>query len=227
MNLDHGHWHGAIRDHLLHSAEVKRLAAEACAGDISKTATLLVDCLRSGGKILLCGNGGSAADCQHVAAEFTNLLRQEFARPALAAIALTTDTSFLTANANDFGFEVVFARQVEALGQPGDVLIAISTSGNSPNVVRATSRARQLGLHTVALTGHTGGRLADLAEVLIQVPSNNVQHIQETHIAIGHILCLLAECALFETDHLNVERDSIATHRLGQARINQAKEKLS
>jgi D-sedoheptulose 7-phosphate isomerase len=124
-------------------------------------------------------------------------LRQDFVRPALAAIALTTDTSFLTANANDFGFEGVFARQVEALGRRGDVLMGISTSGNSPNVLRAVARAHQVGLHTVALTGSTGGKLAALAEVTVRVPSTSVQHIQETHIAIGHILCLLVEETLF------------------------------
>lgn len=145
MSPEHGHWHDAIRDHLLRSAEVKRLTAEACAAEIRKAVMLLVDCLRGGGKILLCGNGGSAADCQHIAAEFTNVLRQDFIRPALAAIALITDTSFLTAHANDFGFEGVFARQVEALGRPGDVMIGISTSGNSANVLQAISRAQQRG----------------------------------------------------------------------------------
>lgn len=197
MHPDHGHWPGIIQRHLWHSAEVKRLAAEACSADIAKAAVLLVDCLQRGGKLLLCGNGGSAADCQHIAAEFVSVLRQDFVRPALAALALTTDTSFLTANANDFGFEGVFARQVEALGHPGDVLIGISTSGNSPNVLRAVAQAQQAGLRTVALTGVTGGKLAGLAEVTVRVPSTDVQHIQETHITIGHILCLLAEETLF------------------------------
>lgn len=203
MTPDDAYWCGTIRSHLLRSAEVKRLAAEACTPDIAKTAILLTDCLRQGGKILLCGNGGSAADCQHIAAEFVSVMRQDFVRPALAALALTTDTSFLTANANDFGFERVFARQVEALGRPSDVLIGISTSGNSLNVVWAVSRARQLKLHTVALTGDAGGKLADEAEVVIRVPSNNVQHIQEAHIAIGHILCLLVEEALFSGERAN------------------------
>jgi len=197
MDRNDGRWHNVIRDHLTHSAEVKRSAAEVCAADIAKAAALMVDCLRRGSKILLCGNGGSAADCQHIAAEFTSALSQDFVRPALAAIALTTDTSFLTANANDFGFEGTFARQVEALGRPGDVLIGISTSGNSTNVVRAISLAREFGLHTVAFTGATGGQLAGLAEVVIRIPSNNPQHIQETHIAIGHIICTLVEHALF------------------------------
>ena len=192
-----GRWHSVIGDHLLRSAEVKRLAVEACGPDIEKAGILLVDCLRQGHKILLCGNGGSAADCQHIAAEFVNVLRQDFMRSPLAAIALTTDTSFLTAHANDFGFEGVYARQVEAIGQPKDVLIGISTSGNSLNVVQALSRARQLGLHTVALTGDNSNKLADIAEVVVRVPSNNTQHIQETHIAIGHILCLLVEEMLF------------------------------
>jgi D-sedoheptulose 7-phosphate isomerase len=189
--------HERARAHLLASAEVKRRIAESCLEEIVAAAEMIAQALRAGGKVMLCGNGGSAADCQHIAAEFMNLLRQDFQRTALAAIALTTDTSFLTANANDFGFEGVFARQVEALGRPGDVLIGISTSGNSPNVLQAISRAQQLGLQTVALTGSTGGKLASLAEVVIRVPSNSVQHIQEAHIAVGHILCDLVERSIF------------------------------
>jgi D-sedoheptulose 7-phosphate isomerase len=197
MNSANGRWHSVISDHLLNSAEVKRKTIEACAANIEKAALLLGDSLRAGGKILLCGNGGSAADCQHIAAEFTSILRQDFVRPALAAIALTTDTSFLTASANDFGFEGIFSRQVEALGRTGDVLVGISTSGDSPNVVRAISRAVELGLRTVALTGATGGKLLHLAEVVVGVPSNKVQHIQEAHISIGHILCEIVERSIF------------------------------
>ncbi len=181
-----------IRDHLLRSAEVKRLAVEACAGDIARGAALLAACLGDGGKILLCGNGGSAADCQHLAGEFVSCLTQDFTRPGLAAIALTTDTSMLTAYANDFGFEGIFARQVQALGRPGDALIAISTSGGSRNVVAAAAGARAAGLRVVALTG-TGGALTELADVAIRVPSDHTQHIQEAHLAIEHLLCHLVE----------------------------------
>jgi D-sedoheptulose 7-phosphate isomerase len=190
-------WKDAIRDHLLDSAAVKRSAAVICTDDIAAAAVLILECFRSSGKILLCGNGGSAADCQHIAAELTSALSKSWLRPAIPAIALTTDTSFLTANANDFGFEGVFARQVEALGRPGDVLIGISTSGNSPNVVRAIRIARELGLGTVAMTGGTGGMLGSNAEVVIRVPSDNTSHIQEAHIAIGHAVCALVEMAMF------------------------------
>lgn len=186
-----------IRAYLERSAEVKRAAATACAGDIARAAELLIVCYRAGGKVLFCGNGGSAADCQHLAAELVNVLSHDRPRPPLAAIALTTDTSFLTANANDVGFEHVFERQVEALGRPGDVLVAISTSGNSANVVRALERARVQGLGTVALTGADGGRAAGVADVAVRVPSDETQQIQETHIAIGHIICALVEQAQF------------------------------
>ena len=186
-----------IREHLVQSAATKQRAASECADAIAAAATMMAESLRRGGRVLLCGNGGSAADCQHIAAEFTSVLTQEFQRPALSAIALTTDTSFLTANANDFGFEGVFARHVEALGRTGDVLIAISTSGNSRNVLRAVARARELGLKTIALTG-TKGELSNIADIAIRVPSEKTSYIQETHIAVGHILCELVEMKLFE-----------------------------
>lgn len=185
------------RRHLLSSADVKRAAADQCSASIAEAAQLVTECLRAGGKLLLCGNGGSAADAQHIAAEFVSVLSQDFPRPALAAIALTTDTSFLTANANDFGFENVFARQVEALGRPGDVLIGISTSGRSANVIRAVERARALRMKTVAFTGRDGRDLAAAADVAVCAPSDSVQHIQETHIALGHVLCALVEQSLF------------------------------
>ena len=186
-----------IREHLLRSAEVKQSLAERCAAEIEEAANLMTDSLQRGGKILLCGNGGSAADCQHIAAEFTSVLSKDFLRPAMAAIALTTDTSFLTANANDFGFEGIFSRQVEALGRPGDLLVGISTSGNSSNVIRAVIRATELGLRTVVFTGGTGGQLARMADVVIKVPSSSTSHIQESHIAIGHVICLVVEQAMF------------------------------
>jgi phosphoheptose isomerase len=160
-------------------------------------AGLIADAFRSGGKVLLCGNGGSAADCQHVAAEFVSILRRDFERPGLPAIALTTDTSFLTAYANDFGYEGVFARQVEALGKAGDLLVGISTSGNSPNVIRAVESALRIGMRTIALTG-LGGRLPAMADVAVSVPSADTQHIQEAHLAIEHIICELVERHLFQ-----------------------------
>jgi D-sedoheptulose 7-phosphate isomerase len=185
------------RRHLLQSIEVKQVVAEKCTADISRAATILIETLDSGGKILLCGNGGSAADCQHISAEFTSVLSQDFVRPGLAAIALTTDTSFITANANDFGFEGIFERQVQALGREGDVVVGISTSGNSKNVLCALKYAREHNIKTVALTGASGGQMADIADVTVKVPSNDTQMIQESHISIGHILCALVELGLF------------------------------
>ncbi len=186
-----------VRTYLEATAETARRTAEACAEDVVRAAELLVETLRSGGKVLLCGNGGSAADSQHLAAEFVSALTRERVRPAMPALALTTDTSILTAVANDFGFEGVFARQVEALGRPGDVLVGISTSGRSPDVLRAVEVARARGLRTVGLTGADGGELADLVDVAIRVPSAETSHIQECHIAIGQLLAFLAEDALY------------------------------
>ena len=185
-----------IANHLLDSAEVKRQTAAKCAESIAKAADLIAGCFLSGDKVLLCGNGGSAADCQHMAAEFVSRFSKDLDRRALPAIALTTDTSFLTGFGNDFGFEGIFGRQVEALGSPGDVLIAISTSGNSPNVIRAVEAARKGSMITIALTGN-GGRLSAIAEVPITVPSTDTQYIQEAHLAVEHIMCELVEFILF------------------------------
>jgi D-sedoheptulose 7-phosphate isomerase len=189
-------WKQKIQAHLLASAEVKRQVAEQCRDALLAAADLITEAFRSGGKLLLCGNGGSAADCQHVAGEFVSRLTMDFARPGLPAIALTTDSSFLTAYANDFDFEGVFARQVQALGRPGDVLVGISTSGNSANVVRAVETAKANNLRTVVLTGR-GGRLKEMADVAITVPSTHTQHIQEAHLAVEHILCHIVERELF------------------------------
>ncbi len=185
-----------VTSRLLTSAELKRQVAEQCMEDILLAAIVMAESLRSGGKILLCGNGGSAADCQHIAAELVNWLTKDFIRPGLAAIALTTDTSFLTAHANDCGFEGIFARQVQAIGKSNDVLIGISTSGNSANVMQAVLFAQSIGMKAIVLTG-SGGKLAEVADVTIAVPSTNTQHIQESHLAIEHILCELVECHLF------------------------------
>ena len=179
--------------------------AERCVDSILAAADLIAETFRSGGKVLLCGNGGSAADCQHMAAEFVNRLTKDFERPGLPAIALTTDTSFLTAFANDCGFEGVFERQVQVLGKPGDALIGISTSGNSTNVIRAVEAARAADMQTIVLMGNNG-RLAEMANVAISVPSANTQYIQEAHLAIEHILCGLVECSLFgEGDNRELE----------------------
>ena len=183
--------------HLRDSAAVKQHTAEICTASILAAAEVIAESFRTSGKLLLCGNGGSAADCQHLATEFTSRLSTDFVRPALPAIALTTDTSFITAYANDFDFGGVFARQVEALGKAGDVLLGISTSGNSKNVIRAVETAKAMGLKSIALTGASGGRLKDLADVAICIPSDNTQHIQEAHLAVEHILCQLVERALF------------------------------
>ena len=182
-----------INEILLHSAEVKRLTAAQCSELALSAARMIAGSLAEGGKLMLCGTGGSAGDSQHLAAEFVATLNHKNPRPGLAALALTTDTSFLTAYANDFGFEGVFSRQVEALGCEGDVLIGISTSGNSANVVAACEAARAKGIHVIALTGDGGGKLADLADILIAVPSDVTMHIQESHIALGHVITLAVE----------------------------------
>lgn len=147
--------------------------------------------LATGNKILFCGNGGSAADSQHIAAELIGRFQKE--RRSLAAIALTTDTSILTAVGNDYGFEDLFSRQVEGLGRSGDILIGISTSGNSKNVVKAVEAARNVGMHTFAFTGESGGKLAELCDLTFAVPSKVTARIQEMHILAGHILCELVE----------------------------------
>ena len=180
----------------LHEAAAVTEAMSARAAEIARAASLVTESFQRGGKLLLCGNGGSAADCQHVAAEFVGRLTKEVARPALPAIALTTDTSYLTACANDFGFDGVFARQIEALGRAGDVLLAISTSGSSRNVLAAADAARRNGIAVIALVG-TDGPLAAAADVAIQVPSRDTQLIQQVHLAVEHLICQLVEQALY------------------------------
>ena len=189
MNLD------LISRHLLGSMSVKKdiLEDTELLMNIQKAATLIAGRMKNGKKLMICGNGGSAADAQHIAAELTSVLSMDVPRPGFAAISLATDTSFLTANANDYGFEGIFERQVQALGQDLDVLLGISTSGNSMNVLKAFEYARGHGITPIALTGGTGGRIVDYAEITIMVPCNKVQHIQEAHITIGHIICELIE----------------------------------
>jgi len=151
--------------------------------------------LRNGHKLLVAGNGGSAADAQHVVAEFVSRLVED--RPAMRAVALTTDSSILTGIGNDYGYERVFARQIEALGQPGDVFMAISTSGNSPNIIRALELARSTEMLTIGLTGEHGGQMLGLCDYCLRMPSAVTMNIQEAHLAIEHIFCLLVEKIYF------------------------------
>lgn len=174
------------------AANLQRLAG--LAPTIDTAAQTMTHALRRGNKILFCGNGGSAADSQHLAAELQGRFLRE--RKPLAAIALTTDTSVLTAIGNDYGYEQVFARQLGGLGSSGDVLVAISTSGNSINVVEAAHTARRKAIHVIALTGASGGALADHADIALKVPANRTDLIQEMHIVTGHILCGLVEEAI-------------------------------
>ncbi len=165
-------------------------------GAIEASAQRIVGCLRAGGKLLLCGNGGSAADAQHIAAELVG--RYVAARGGLPAVALTTDTSALTAIANDFGYTQVFARQVQALARAGDVLVAISTSGNSANVIEAVQMARSLGVHTIGLLGGSGGKLLASTDEALIVPTAETARVQECHILIGHIWCQAVDDAFAE-----------------------------
>jgi D-sedoheptulose 7-phosphate isomerase len=176
-----------VKERLLNNAEV--------VSRVAKVSEILVDALGQGTTALLFGNGGSAADAQHIAAEFVG--RFAFDRPALPALALSVNTSCVTAIGNDYGFDRVFSRQIEALARPGDVAIGISTSGNSPNVIRALSVARERGLHTIAFTGCTGGKLKSEVDYCICVPSTETPRIQECHILIGHIISELVEQTIF------------------------------
>ena len=190
-------WEEFAVKHLETSIEVKRQVIDQCVGTLTTAALSTAAALRDGGKLLICGNGGSAADSQHLAAEFISTLSMDYQRPAIPAIALTTDSSILTAFANDFGFDGVFARQIEALGRPGDVLLGISTSGNSEVVNLAVGKAKGLGMTTIGLTGREGGKLAKLVDFAIVVPSPTTQHIQESHIALYHIFVAIIERTLY------------------------------
>jgi D-sedoheptulose 7-phosphate isomerase len=179
-----------IQQQFFDSADLKYAAAEMLSKPIADGVSALVGCITSGGKVLACGNGGSASDAQHFAAEFVGRFERE--RPGLAAIALTTDSSIITAIGNDYAFEVIFAKQVQALGMPGDVLVAISTSGNSANVVAAVQAAHAKEMTIIALTGHSGGRMRELlldTDVHICVPHERTARIQEVHILALHCLC--------------------------------------
>jgi phosphoheptose isomerase len=184
-----------ITAYLEASIAVQERVADSCAAQILAVSEVVAASVKSGNKVLLCGNGGSAADCQHIAAELVSRLSRNVERPAMAAIALTTDTSFLTAYGNDYGFGGVFERQVEALGRSGDVLITISTSGRSENVRRAARTAKAKDIVTVALCG--GGPLADEVDYAVVIPETDTQRVQEALLPVEHLVCMLVEQAVF------------------------------
>jgi D-sedoheptulose 7-phosphate isomerase len=186
------HW---IRDSLEAAGKTLRRTADSCETEIARAAAAVVESLNRGGKVLLCGNGGSAADAQHMATEMT--VKMGKVRSPMAAIALTTNSSLLTAQANDLGFDTVFSRQIESLGRTGDVLIAISTSGMSPNILSGVASAKAMGIKVIGLAGCGGGKLAPMCDIPIVVPSSEVQHVQEVHIAVCHLICEFAETTLF------------------------------
>jgi D-sedoheptulose 7-phosphate isomerase len=188
-----------IRNHLAANIEMTQKIVESCTADILEITEQIIQVLRDGKKVLLCGNGGSAADAQHIAAEL--VCRFQMNRHALPAIALTTDTSILTAVGNDFGFETLFVRQVEALGREGDILIGLSTSGSSKNVALAVHRAKQMGLITIAFVGQNPGHVSESADLVLSIPSEITARIQEGHATVGHIICDLVEKELFEKEN--------------------------
>ena len=187
-----------ISSSLEQSVKAQQDFAAAGSDRIVQLVEWLIETFRGGGKLLIFGNGGSAADAQHMAAEFVN--RFKISRRPLPAIALTTDSSVLTSIGNDFGYDLVFVKQIEALGKPGDLVLAISTSGTSPNVVKAVETAKKIGIRTVALTGGTirpGGELGPLVDLLLNVPADSTPHIQETHLWVEHMVCELVEREMF------------------------------
>jgi len=185
-----------IKQQLIESIGVKQRAIETLVDPISEAASLFIETLRSGHVIFLAGNGGSAADAQHIAGELVGRFLKE--RKAFPAVSLATDTSILTALANDYGVEKMFSRQLEALGKDGDLFVAISTSGNSKNILSAVMQAKSIGMRTIALTGNDGGKLKEMVDLAVVAPSESTPRIQELHITIGHIICGLAENTLLE-----------------------------
>ncbi len=177
-----------IKDYLNLSAEAKINTAAQCAEDAAYAASIIAEKLKNDGTLFLCGNGGSAGDAQHIAAEFMATLDSNRPRQGLKAIALTTDTSFITAYSNDFSFDDIFARQIKTLATENDVIIAISTSGNSKNILKAVQAAQIIGASIITMTGEDGGSIAPIANVAIKVPSKRTSFIQECHIAIGHAI---------------------------------------
>jgi D-sedoheptulose 7-phosphate isomerase len=187
-----------ISEELEASAETKKQTIEACTEYILKSVDLILGSIRNRGKLMICGNGGSAADAQHLATELVIRLCHDIERPGLPSLALTTDTSILTAGGNDIGFDNIFARQVEALSNPEDVLLAITTSGNSTNILKALEMAKEKSIKSIGFLGGTGGKCKDEVTIPIIIPSSNTQRIQETHITLGHIIIEIVERDLFE-----------------------------
>ena len=187
-----------IKSWITESAGVKQamLADDKLLSRLEQVSNLFIKCFQKSGKVLFCGNGGSAADAQHIAAELSG--RYKLDRKPLFAEALHVNSSFMTAVANDYAYDEVYARMVEAAGRTGDILVAISTSGNSSNVIKAIQRAKGAGMTVVGMTGSTGGEMKDLCDVLLNVPSTNTPRIQEAHILMGHIICELTEKGLFD-----------------------------
>mgnify|MGYP000468807805 CR=1 FL=1 len=182
-----------IKDSIHSSIQTKISLLDICVDSIKETGLILSESIKNGGKILFCGNGGSAADSQHLAAELVIRYRSSFNRPAIPGIALTVDPSIMTAGGNDIGFDNIFAREVEAYGKPEDVLVGISTSGNSENVLRAAKKAKEIGMKVIGLLGCGGGKIAEFCDSSVIVPSNVTARIQESHILIGHIWCEMIE----------------------------------
>jgi len=196
MRISNNLYRKKTEKHLLESIKVTQLTSKTSVDTILTASKLIANTFLSGNKVLLCGNGGSAADCQHIAAELISALDKNISRPSLPAIALTTDSSVMTSYSNDFGFDGVYERQVQGLGQKNDLLIGISTSGNSKNIIRAIKAAKNKKMKTLALTGNTG-KLLKIADLSIRIPSKNTQHIQESLLVVEHILCKNVEHFLY------------------------------
>ena len=187
----------AIGKEIQESIAVTSQLAQSCASQVVEAAQIIIECLRSNRKLIAFGNGGSAAEAQHLTAELVGRYRTD--RQPLAALALTSESASITAISNDYGFDQVFSRQLQALATPGDVAVAISTSGNSPNIVAALQSANRLGLQTIGMTGKTGGRLVDLVQVCLRAPSDSTPRIQEAHMLMIHLLCGLVENAFLSS----------------------------
>lgn len=186
-----------IADTIKESIEVKNIVLEHCIDDIENTGRLLIEAIINGGKIMFCGNGGSAADAQHLAAELVIRYRGSVNRKAIPSIALTVDPSIMTAGGNDIGYDNIFAREVEAYGKDNDILVGITTSGNSPNVLKAVLQAKSMGIKTIGLLGGSGGTIINECDASVLIPSKVTARIQESHIMTGHIWCDMIERALF------------------------------
>ena len=186
-----------IKKDIIENIKMNKIILQDCLSSIEATTSIMINCIKNSGKIMWCGNGGSAADAQHLATELMGGMTSHDRKP-IPSVALTTDSSFLTAWSNDTDFESVFSRQVQGLGQSGDCLVGITTSGNSANVIAAVKQAKFKNIKTIVFTGESGGMIKDLADIAIFVPSNNTQRIQEAHIMIGQIICGLIEGSLLD-----------------------------